>query len=637
MTWPVSVPNDCEAKHPVTAFGGHGAGIHHDKHLPVGESLHKKEAIFGALRMFVVTLLVWCLTRAQKMKTKSHEMRQAHDKKYGFPACFAGDNTVTEKAKGTIRISELKLGDEVLSVVDDTLVYSVVTSWLHREPEFEWQPKTCIEVEALDDSGEECRPLLVSADHLVFLRDKGATAAKKIRSGDVVRRVSGNPALPTAHWGQVGLVRALPDVDGRPRLTGLYAPLTKCGSMIVSGIHCSCYAPPEPLVDKAWRACGPVDVHDQCHWAVQPMHWVPQWVSGKLQEEGMHPYARVLSDIADTVLSAGDGCSCEMRDLTGPSLLLARRQLSQPACSSLPAPRFSAVMQFTSQQLCGGARYKPTCRIGNWCEEVELNDLRMKEYVSKKEAGDLLVISKQLMLERALQPSVAKLRGNDGTLRNGDTVMLRNAASECFLSGNAEERIPGRKSTAYAVTTGPNATPCVRNVFAVELVNSDDKNAEEPVRYGDEVRLRLRGFIPDSDCYLYSEMVSALAASKCSRKQEVGALDKPAGNTRWQILHPDGKMRFETEGEPIKADQPVVIKHLSSGSYLASDKIKQMNIFGAENEVHAHCYYSTNKTHNMNSEKKGEITGDYALRRHGPQNIWQWEKNSDAKRCQGID
>ncbi|KAF4724137.1 hypothetical protein FOZ63_024792, partial [Perkinsus olseni] len=104
-----------------------------------------KEAIFGALRMFVVTLLVWCHTRGQKMKTKSDEMRQAHDKKYGFPACFAGDNTVIEKVKGTIQISELKLGDEVLSVVDDTLVYSEVASWLHREPEFEWQPGTCIE------------------------------------------------------------------------------------------------------------------------------------------------------------------------------------------------------------------------------------------------------------------------------------------------------------------------------------------------------------------------------------------------------------------------------------------------------------------------------------------------------------
>ncbi|KAF4656846.1 hypothetical protein FOL47_008725 [Perkinsus chesapeaki] len=276
-------------------------------------------------------------------------------------------------------------------------------------------------------------------------------------------------------------------------------------------------------------------------------------------------------------------------------------------------------MQFTSQQLCGGARYKPTCRIGNWCEEVELNELRMKEYMSKKESGDLLVISRQLMLERALQPAAAQIKGQDGTLRNGDTVMLRNEASECFLSANAEEKIPGRKATAYAVTTGPNATPCVRNVFAVELVNSNDENT--PVCYGDEVQLRLRGLVQE-DCYLYSEMVSALAASKCSRKQEVGALAKPSGNTRWQILHPDGKMRFETEGEPVKVDQPIVIKHLGTGSFLASDKIKQMNVFGAENEVHAHCYYSTNKTHNMNSEKKGEITGDYALRRHGPQNIW---------------
>lgn len=85
-------------------------------------------------------------------------------------------------------------------------------------------------------------------------------------------------------------------------------------------------------------------------------------------------------------------------------------------------------------------------------------------------------------------------------------------------------------------------------------------------------------------------------------------------------------MRFETDGVPIKSDQPVVIKHASSGtcamlsamgssidsgSFLASDKIKQMNVFGAENEVHAHCYYSTNKTHNMISEKKGTSCRGY--------------------------
>lgn len=42
---------------------------------------------------------------------------------------------------------------------------------------------------------------------------------------------------------------------------------------------------------------------------------------------------------------------------------------------------------------------------------------------------------------------------------------------------------------------GCNATPCIRNVFAVEVVNSEDPDA--PVCYGEEVRLVLSGFVPD--------------------------------------------------------------------------------------------------------------------------------------------
>ena len=39
---------------------------------------------------------------------------------------------------------------------------------------------------------------------------------------------------------------------------------------------------------------------------------------------------------------------------------------------------------------------------------------------------------------------------------------------------------------------------------------------------------------------------------------------------------------------------------------MASDKIPYNNIFGLEYEVHCHCYYSTNKTQNLTSEKKGQ-------------------------------
>jgi len=55
---------------------------------------------------------------------------------------------------------------------------------------------------------------------------------------------------------------------------------------------------------------------------------------------------------------------------------------------------------------------------------------------------------------------------------------------------------------------------------------------------------------------------------------------------------------------------------------LASDEIPYHNIFGVEFEVHCFHYYSLGKSQNLVGEKTGEITGDYALRKHGLPNIW---------------
>merc|ERR1711924_265057 len=76
------------------------------------------------------------------------------------------------------------------------------------------------------------------------------------------------------------------------------------------------------------------------------------------------------------------------------------------------------------------------------------------------------------------------------------------------------------------------------------------------------------------------------------------------------------------EGEPVPAGTPLVIRHVATGSFLASDEIPYNNLFGLEFEVHCFPYYSLNKTQNLCSEKKGDITGDYSLRRHGLPNIW---------------
>jgi hypothetical protein len=278
-------------------------------------------------------------------------------------------------------------------------------------------------------------------------------------------------------------------------------------------------------------------------------------------------------------------------------------------------------MQFTPQQLTGGPKYQHRVRIGNWSEDLELEEIKLKDYLKKKETGSLLVNAKQKQLEECLMRSELTPT-DDGVMRFGGMVMLFNHQSKGFLAANPYDNVE-KSHKAYAMTTGPNGNPCVRNVF--ELVRADENDGfdDDAVHYGQNFRLRLAPFsrIP-ADLYMHSELVTALAAAKFSRHQEVSALAAPTGETLWQMLYPDTQTRFEMDGEPVPAGSPLCFRHVQTGSFLASDEIPYQNIFGTELEVHCYPYYSLNKTQNLTGEKKGTITGDYALRRHGLPNIW---------------
>lgn len=202
-------------------------------------------------------------------------------------------------------------------------------------------------------------------------------------------------------------------------------------------------------------------------------------------------------------------------------------------------------------------------------------------------------------------------------------VMLFNQQSRGFLSVNPYDLVT-KQCAAFMLTTSGKSDPSVRNVFHVLRADENDGFDDDVVHYGQMVRLamapfgsRMRG-----PTYVHSEMVTALAAAKFSRHQEVTALAEPNGETKWQFLYPDVNERFEMEGEPVPAGSPICVRHVQTGSFLASDEIPYDNIFGREMEVHCFAYFSLNKTQNLTSEKKGDITGDYALRKHGLPNIW---------------
>jgi len=252
---------------------------------------------------------------------------------------------------------------------------------------------------------------------------------------------------------------------------------------------------------------------------------------------------------------------------------------------------------------------------------MELEDIKLKDYLKKKETGSLMVTAKQKQLEESLTRSSLSPTP-DGLLRFGQRIMLLNHQSKGFMCVNPFDVVP-KSHEAWMLTTGPNGNACVRNVFDLERVDMNDGFEDDIVHYGQMFRCKINSFSKiDKPAYMHSELVTAMSAAKFSRHQEVTALGATTGETKWQFLYPDTSTRFESEGEPVPAGSPLVIRHVQTGSFLASDEIPYNNIFGMEYEVHCFAYYSLNKTQNLTSEKKGEITGDYALRRHGLPNIW---------------
>ncbi len=61
-------------------------------------------------------------------------------------------------------------------------------------------------------------------------------------------------------------------------------------------------------------------------------------------------------------------------------------------------------------------------------------------------------------------------------------------------------------------------------------------------------------------------------------------------NTVWKIVHGSPNLRIQTVGQPVQANQPILLEHCATAHYLASDKLDYRNDFGTEYEVCVHSY-----------------------------------------------
>lgn len=93
-------------------------------------------------------------------------------------------------------------------------------------------------------------------------------------------------------------------------------------------------------------------------------------------------------------------------------------------------------------------------------------------------------------------------------------------------------------------------------------------------------------------------------------------------NNVWIIDHLDPNYRFEMQGQPVKPNEPILIRHASTSHYLGSDSATYKNDFGSEFEVMVNSFATKNRSQNLALEGQGKVTGDLPSKFQEDQNIF---------------
>lgn len=203
----------------------------------------------------------------------------------GLDLCFSEVATVqvlqADKMEMTVSMKDLKVGDRVLTGRN---VYQEVYAFAHR-----LATKQSRFYQIHNENSK--LPLEVTADHLVFLgNQEQPVAAVTVQIGDVLRSAAG-PSKVT----KISSVKR----------TGIYAPLTTGGSLVVDGVQASSY------IRFSTKEDGALSDHSLIHMSLSPYRMLCSGVSARFcdtdnnGEDGMPHYVRYGLNLLHWVSDSG--------------------------------------------------------------------------------------------------------------------------------------------------------------------------------------------------------------------------------------------------------------------------------------------------------------------------------------------
>ncbi|XP_045156573.1 cilia- and flagella-associated protein 161-like [Mercenaria mercenaria] len=229
--------------------------------------------------------------------------------------------------------------------------------------------------------------------------------------------------------------------------------------------------------------------------------------------------------------------------------------------------------------------YNPSVRVGNWNEDIQLEEDTLKEFLHKRESGQLLN-QKRTKLEQTIFKKTDLSISRDGFVHFGDKVNIRCPAaldrtqyfahieprSECNLAvvPQVNKILYSSKFEAPCNVTGSrDLTPNLRSTFVVK--SKDGTKDGEPLRYGQVFYLST---LDDEggNLFLQSDRVTLHKSPNKSRHQELSLVCEVSPKIEWKILHLKPKLRLEYEGIPVTANDKIIFNHVVTNQDLCVEQ-----------------------------------------------------------------
>ncbi|XP_078490845.1 cilia- and flagella-associated protein 161-like isoform X1 [Ciona intestinalis] len=260
--------------------------------------------------------------------------------------------------------------------------------------------------------------------------------------------------------------------------------------------------------------------------------------------------------------------------------------------------------------------YNPSVRVGNWNEDICLEEDLLKDFLDKKEKGELLIQKSHNLMHNILKKSELTVT-TDGFVHFGDTVMLVNPGQET-VPLSLQQIEPPRPATSLSINIdehkmhtacqveGPcnvsasrMLNPSARNSFVITSVDGSENGS--PLKFGQPFAISTTGGYA-GNLKLFSDHARFNLSAKKSRQQVVQLVDEVNYLSTWQVLAYHPQHRLEFEGRPVPANTMLLLHHNKTGEKLiVLDKHTLRTPFGREFEVSAHTVLDTHKAEKDNN------------------------------------